>query len=48
MYLKFGMDVVFCYQEKERTYDLLQAAKFSESICNDLVSISTSVESPGK
>merc|ERR1719273_588237 len=34
-------------KEKERTYDLLQAAKFSESICNDLVSISTSVESPG-
>lgn len=47
IYLKLCMHVAFCLQEKERTYDLLQAAKFSESICNDLVSISTSVESPG-
>ena len=48
IYFKLFMNVLFCLQEKERTYDLLQAAKFSESICNDLVSISTSVESPGK
>ena len=35
------------FQEKERAFDLLEAAKFSEEICDELVSISTAVESPG-
>ena len=36
------------FKEKERAFDLRDAAKFSEEICNDLVSISSATENPGK
>lgn len=34
-------------KEKDRAFDLTEASKFSEEICNDLVSISSAVETPG-
>ena len=34
-------------QEKERAHDLYDASKFSEDICNELVTIGSSAESPG-
>ncbi len=33
-------------KEKERAKDLLEAARFSEEICNELVSLSAGMESP--
>ena len=35
-------------QEKDRALDLMEASRFSEEICNDLVSIGSTAESPGK
>ncbi|XP_059080155.1 serine/threonine-protein phosphatase 6 regulatory ankyrin repeat subunit B-like [Tigriopus californicus] len=34
-------------KEKERAYDLVVASKFSEELCNELVTIGSSAESPG-
>ena len=34
-------------QEKDRAIDLREASRFSEEICNDLVGIGSSTESPG-
>ncbi len=34
-------------REKERARDLAEAGRFSEEICNELVSLSSSMESPG-
>ena len=44
LYLK----ILIKKQEKDRALDLMEASRFSEEICNDLVSIGSTAESPGK
>jgi hypothetical protein len=34
-------------QEKERAVDLMAASRFSEQICDELVSIGAGIETPG-
>lgn len=34
-------------QEKERAIDLIAASRYSEEICNELVTIGSNVETPG-
>ena len=37
----------FLFQEKDRAQDLMDASVYAEDMCNELVSISSSLENPG-
>ena len=48
MHLESNHEMIsFFSQEKDRAIDLREASRFSEEICNDLVGIGSSTESPG-
>ena len=39
--------LIFLFQEKDRAQDLMDASVYAEDMCNELVSISSSLENPG-